>query len=126
MLSFFNGYHGAIHGYLRLPDGKRPENLSLFHYLNCKNNVILDYYGVWRTYAVMQFYPWLGTWRYVNGHVTLVFGKNYTLPIPLGHAPEQVLICMHEQPAWPPMMWYALNVASGNAESVPKCRIEWK
>ena len=39
-------------GILRLPDGNRPENLSLFHSLTCKNNVLLDYYGVWRTYTV--------------------------------------------------------------------------
>ena len=39
-------------GILRLPDGNRPENLSLFHSSMCKNNVILDYYGVWRAYTV--------------------------------------------------------------------------
>ena len=32
---------------IRVPDGNRPEDLRLFHSLICKNNVILDYYGVW-------------------------------------------------------------------------------
>ena len=39
-------------GILRFPGGNRPEDLSLFHSLTCKNNVILDYYGVWRTYTI--------------------------------------------------------------------------
>ena len=33
-------------GILRLSDRNRPEDLSLFCSLTCKNNVILDYYGV--------------------------------------------------------------------------------
>ena len=33
-------------GILRLPDGNRPEDLSLFHSPPYKNNVILEYYGV--------------------------------------------------------------------------------
>ena len=32
---------------LRVPEGNRPKDLSLFHSLICKNNVILDDYGVW-------------------------------------------------------------------------------
>ena len=39
-------------GILRLSDGNRPEDLSLCHSLTCKNNVILDYYVIWRTYTV--------------------------------------------------------------------------
>ena len=39
-------------GIVRLPDGNRPGDLSLFRSLTCKNNVILEYYGVWRTYTV--------------------------------------------------------------------------
>ena len=37
---------------LRLPDGNRAEDLSLFHSLTYKNNVVLEHYGVWRTYTV--------------------------------------------------------------------------
>ena len=50
-------------GILRLPDGNRPEDLSLFHSLTCKNNVLFEYHGVWRTCTV-SFTQWLlvGTW----------------------------------------------------------------
>ena len=49
---YINGNQGAVKGILRLPDGNRPEDLSLFQSLICKNNVILDYYGVWQTCTV--------------------------------------------------------------------------
>ena len=49
---YINGNQVAINGILRLPGGNRPEDSSLFHSLTCKNNVILDYYGVSRTYTV--------------------------------------------------------------------------
>ena len=39
--------------YLRLPDGNRCEDLSLFRSLTCNKNIILDhYYGVWQTFTV--------------------------------------------------------------------------
>ena len=43
---------GHFTGILRLPAGDSPEDLSLFSSLTCKNNVILDYYGGWRTCPV--------------------------------------------------------------------------
>ena len=46
-------------GILLLPDGNKPEDLSLFRSLTCKTNVILEYYGVWRTYTV----------RFTHGYV---------------------------------------------------------
>ena len=51
---YINGNQGAVNlkGIFRLPDGNRPKDLSLFHSLTCKNNVILEYHGVWRTYTV--------------------------------------------------------------------------
>ena len=51
---YIKGNEGAVKGYsfLQLPDGYRPKDLSLFHSLTGKNNVILDYYGVWRTHTV--------------------------------------------------------------------------
>ena len=39
-------------GILRLPDGNRLEDLSLFHSLTYKNNVIPECYGFRRTYTV--------------------------------------------------------------------------
>ena len=45
--TLINGNQGATKGYLRLSDGNRPEDLSLFHSLTCRSNVILDCYGVW-------------------------------------------------------------------------------
>ena len=49
---YINGNQGAIKIILRLPDGNRPEDSSVFHYPTCNDNVILDYLGVWRTYTV--------------------------------------------------------------------------
>ena len=37
------GLEWVLYGFF---DGNRPEDLNLFHSLTCKNNVILDYYGV--------------------------------------------------------------------------------
>ena len=39
---YFEGNQEAVNGILRLIDDNRPEDLSLFHSLTCKNNVILD------------------------------------------------------------------------------------
>ena len=48
---YINGDQGAIKGIVRLPDGTRPEDLSLFHSPTCKNNVVRNYYRIWRTYT---------------------------------------------------------------------------
>ena len=41
-----NGNQGTVKGYsfLRPPDANRPEDLSLFHSLTCKNNAILFFF----------------------------------------------------------------------------------
>ena len=49
---YVNGNQGAIKSILHLRDGNRPEDLSIFNSLTCKNNVTIDYYGVWRTETV--------------------------------------------------------------------------
>ena len=38
---YINGNQGAVKRILRLPDGNRPEDSSVFHSLTCKNKVIL-------------------------------------------------------------------------------------
>ena len=43
---YISGTQGAVKGV------NRPEDLSLFHSLMCKNDVILECCGVWRTYTV--------------------------------------------------------------------------
>ena len=46
---YSNVNRGAVKGFLRLPDGNRPEDFSLLHSLTCKN-------------VTCQVYPWLGRW----------------------------------------------------------------
>ena len=48
-------------GIVWLSAGNRPEDLRLFHSFTCKNNVILEYYGVCRTFTVSF------TYGYVDG-----------------------------------------------------------
>ena len=68
-------------------DGNRSEDLSVFHFPTCKNNVIFDYFGVWRTYTVSFTHGCVYDDNYVNGHVTLVSGKEDTMPPP-GYTPD--------------------------------------
>ena len=54
--------------------------------MHCKNNVILDYHGVWRT-NVVNFFPWASDRVddnfYNYGHVMLMVGEMHPANVPL-------------------------------------------
>ena len=55
---------------------------AYFRSLTCRNNIILDYHGVWWTDAVSFTHGLVCRWWCVNGHVTLVLGKEPANPPP--------------------------------------------
>ena len=80
-----NGNEGAVESILWLSDGNRPEDSSSYHTLTCKNNVILECYGVWWTYTVSFTHGYVDDDKnyYVHACLTLEFGKkNRPTPLP--------------------------------------------